>query len=117
MAAMMLCMVMVAMLLMQVMGEGASSKRIDDSLREESCAICHEDFSVYERIDIGDVLPCHPNSFHRTCISTWLRKSSLCPICNRHIPAPARDHTEVCKMRLHTSIHYDVAIFVVLRAK
>jgi len=43
----------------------------------EQCAICIEE---WEPSDLAVMMPCsHP--FHKECISAWLLKSSLCPIC------------------------------------
>ena len=52
-----------------------------------TCAICHEDFAV------GDKLRCLPSCehhYHAGCIGHWLRIKAACPLCNAKVrPAPA----------------------------
>jgi Ring finger domain len=49
----------------------------------EECAICLSSFETDE-ICRELPMPCS-HCFHKTCIDTWLLKSSKCPLCNRSI--------------------------------
>lgn len=51
-------------------------------VREEECVICLEDFD--SRAEVSTT-PCS-HSFHSQCITQWLEKSHLCPICRYHMP-------------------------------
>lgn len=31
-------------------------------------------------IDISDILPCHPRSFHRKCVVQFVQKKQACPM-------------------------------------
>eukprot|EP00386_Alphamonas_edax_P010239 GDKI01033222.1.p1 GENE.GDKI01033222.1~~GDKI01033222.1.p1 ORF type:complete len:280 (-),score=14.99 GDKI01033222.1:183-962(-) len=47
------------------------------------CAICCADF---EPQDTVMPLPCHfKHTFHESCLAKWLRKSEICPTCQRNI--------------------------------
>ena len=47
-----------------------------------TCAICHEDFAI------GDKLRCLPSCehhYHSGCIGHWLRIKAACPLCNAKV--------------------------------
>jgi hypothetical protein len=50
----------------------------------EECAVCLQDFGADEKLR---AMPCS-HAFHQHCISEWLRRKAVCPLC-RH-----RMHTE-----------------------
>lgn len=50
----------------------------------EECAVCLQDFGADEKLR---AMPCS-HAFHQHCISEWLRRKAVCPLC-RH-----RLHTE-----------------------
>ncbi|XP_038979420.1 E3 ubiquitin-protein ligase CIP8-like [Phoenix dactylifera] len=58
-----------------------------EGVREEECVICLEDFDAGAEVSMT---PCS-HSFHRRCITQWLEKSHLCPICRYRMPA-SRSH-------------------------
>jgi Ring finger domain len=67
---------------LEEIGEFKYGDKCEVTLAEE-CAIC---LSTFENIDMCRELPspcCH--CFHKTCIDTWLLKSSKCPLCSRSI--------------------------------
>lgn len=53
------------------------------------CAICLQDFDFDSDDDIR-ALPC-PHAFHRHCISTWLRRDAVCPLCRHQLPTTEQD--------------------------
>nr|XP_019710340.1 E3 ubiquitin-protein ligase RNF115-like [Elaeis guineensis] len=53
-----------------------------EGVREEECVICLEDFVAGAEVS---TIPCS-HSFHSQCITQWLEKSHLCPICRYHMP-------------------------------
>ncbi|XP_073104376.1 uncharacterized protein [Elaeis guineensis] len=53
-----------------------------EGVREEECVICLEDFVAGAEVS---TIPCS-HSFHSRCITQWLEKSHLCPICRYHMP-------------------------------
>lgn len=46
------------------------------------CAICLEGFQDGEEVS---VLPCS-HGFHPHCITKWLRRSNMCPLCRHQLP-------------------------------
>ncbi|CAN6380527.1 unnamed protein product [Urochloa humidicola] len=67
----------------------ASSKAIlrlqevtaSDALQSE-CAVCLQDFDPEETLR---AMPCS-HAFHQQCISGWLRRNGLCPLCRHELP-------------------------------
>ncbi|XP_038973653.1 E3 ubiquitin-protein ligase SIRP1-like [Phoenix dactylifera] len=53
-----------------------------EGVQEEECVICLEDFDAGAEVSMT---PCS-HSFHSRCITQWLEKSHLCPICRYHMP-------------------------------
>lgn len=54
----------------------------------EECAICLNDFRDDERLR---AMPCS-HAFHYHCISQWLRRNAVCPLCRRPMfPDPTRE--------------------------
>lgn len=54
---------------------------VADSVQE--CAICSDTFKESEKVT---VLPCgSQHIFHETCIKTWIRINSVCPMCRTPI--------------------------------
>ncbi|CAI9770719.1 unnamed protein product [Fraxinus pennsylvanica] len=52
-----------------------------DDLEQRECCICLNKPCVGEEISI---LPCL-HAYHSKCISAWLMKSKLCPLCRKHV--------------------------------
>ena len=53
-----------------------------------TCAICHEDFAVGEKLRC---LPSCEHHFHAGCIGHWLRIKAACPLCNAKVkPKPVK---------------------------
>ena len=51
---------------------------------ESECAICFEDFEDGEEVS---VMPCsHGHEFHPICITKWLGRSNMCPLCRHQLP-------------------------------
>ncbi|KAG2622997.1 RING-H2 finger protein ATL74-like [Panicum virgatum] len=51
---------------------------------ESECAICLEDFEDGEEVS---VMPCaHGHEFHTICITKWLGRSNMCPLCRHQLP-------------------------------
>ena len=49
------------------------------------CTICLEDFEDGEEVT---VMPCgRGHEFHPACITRWLGKSNMCPLCRHQLPA------------------------------
>ncbi|KAG1371064.1 E3 ubiquitin-protein ligase RING1-like [Cocos nucifera] len=53
-----------------------------EGFREEECVICLEDFDARAEVSMT---PCS-HSFHSQCITEWLKKSHICPICRYPMP-------------------------------
>ena len=51
------------------------------ALKEDKCPIC---LQKYKSADIIKEFPCK-HIFHKTCISKWLKKSNVCPICKHDL--------------------------------
>lgn len=49
---------------------------------KQSCPICFEDFQTADQII---TLPSCDHTFHSACISRWLLKSPLCPMCRSNV--------------------------------
>ncbi|XP_051144198.1 RING-H2 finger protein ATL67-like [Andrographis paniculata] len=47
-------------------------------MEDIQCAIC---LSEYEEKEVVRIMPKCGHSFHLSCIDTWLRKQSTCPVC------------------------------------
>ncbi|KAF8720969.1 hypothetical protein HU200_023376 [Digitaria exilis] len=48
------------------------------------CSICLEGFEDGEEVS---VIPCsHRHGFHPACITKWLGRSNMCPICRHQLP-------------------------------
>uniref|UniRef100_A0A0E0MJM3 RING-type domain-containing protein n=1 Tax=Oryza punctata TaxID=4537 RepID=A0A0E0MJM3_ORYPU len=53
------------------------------------CVICMEEFVAGDEVC---VMPCSGNhSFHRHCITEWLGRSNVCPLCRHALPAEGQD--------------------------
>ncbi|KAI8891780.1 hypothetical protein BC833DRAFT_613310 [Globomyces pollinis-pini] len=50
-------------------------------LKSTECVICLEDFN--QRV-LVTTLACD-HSFHKKCISDWLKRNAACPICRREV--------------------------------
>ncbi|CAD6257975.1 unnamed protein product [Miscanthus lutarioriparius] len=48
----------------------------------EECAVCLQDFRADEMLR---AMPCS-HAFHQHCISEWLRRNVVCPLCRRRLP-------------------------------
>lgn len=47
----------------------------------EDCLVCLQDFSADETLR---AMPCS-HAFHHQCISQWLRRNAICPVCRHHL--------------------------------
>ncbi|KAG2614869.1 hypothetical protein PVAP13_3NG014600 [Panicum virgatum] len=57
---------------------------------ESECAICFEDFEDGEEVS---VMPCsHGHEFHPICITKWLGRSNMCPLCRHQLPTGVDGH-------------------------
>nr|TKW23023.1 hypothetical protein SEVIR_4G265900v2 [Setaria viridis] len=63
--------------------EVAAVERSDAS-GEEECVICLCGFRVEETLR---AMPACAHAFHHHCISEWLRRNPVCPLCRRRLPA------------------------------
>ena len=61
--------------LQEVMGRSRSGSG-------EECAVCLQDFRADEMLR---AMPCS-HAFHQHCISEWLRRNVVCPLCRRRLP-------------------------------
>ncbi|KAG2615839.1 hypothetical protein PVAP13_3NG050375 [Panicum virgatum] len=51
----------------------------------EDCAVCLQSFCADEK-------PCsHAFQFHQDCISEWLRRNAVCPLCRHQLPPAEED--------------------------
>ena len=48
----------------------------------QTCAICHDDFCLGEKIC---TLPACGHAYHCLCITHWLKIKAACPLCNRAV--------------------------------
>lgn len=48
------------------------------SVEDAQCTIC---LSEYQEKEVLRIMPNCGHSFHLSCIDTWLRKQSTCPVC------------------------------------
>ncbi|KZV21835.1 hypothetical protein F511_13638 [Dorcoceras hygrometricum] len=48
------------------------------SAEDAQCTIC---LSEYQEKEVLRIMPSCGHSFHLSCIDTWLRKQSTCPVC------------------------------------
>jgi len=48
----------------------------------ETCPICYEDYKIGDEIVS---LPKCSHAFHPECVTEWLMKTPLCPICRRNV--------------------------------
>ncbi|CAO2182349.1 unnamed protein product [Urochloa humidicola] len=73
----------------------ATSEAIDKGLQQvagrsregEECAVCLQDLLSDETLG---AMPCS-HAFHHHCISQWLRRNAVCPICRHRLPTPEED--------------------------
>ncbi|XP_043718465.1 E3 ubiquitin-protein ligase Os04g0590900-like [Telopea speciosissima] len=57
----------------------------DGFVEETDCSVCLNEFQEDERVRL---LPKCSHAFHLTCIDTWLRAHSNCPLCRANIVIP-----------------------------
>ncbi|CAL4974037.1 unnamed protein product [Urochloa decumbens] len=55
----------------------------------EECAVCQQDFGADETLR---AMPCS-HAFHQYCVSQWLRRNPICPLC-RHRLLPEEDEDD-----------------------
>ncbi|CAL4961138.1 unnamed protein product [Urochloa decumbens] len=55
----------------------------------EECAVCLQDFGADETLR---AMPCS-HAFHQHCVSQWLRRNPVCPLC-RHRLLPEQEEEE-----------------------
>lgn len=53
----------------------------NEEMTKESCSICLDDYVMEDKIT---VLPCG-HKYHYNCISNWLKRNAVCPLCKREI--------------------------------
>ncbi|KAJ4711712.1 RING/U-box superfamily protein [Melia azedarach] len=63
---------------------------ISDSVSQESCAICKDEFSVHSE---AKELPCK-HLYHSECILTWVSNHSSCPLCRFQLPTATKVSTD-----------------------
>ncbi|KAL9420897.1 hypothetical protein AB3S75_038466 [Citrus x aurantiifolia] len=63
-------------------GMRMNSVEISESLSQESCAICKDEFSLHSE---AKQLPCN-HLYHSECILPWLSHQSSCPLCRFQLP-------------------------------
>ncbi|KAF8689169.1 hypothetical protein HU200_041952 [Digitaria exilis] len=56
----------------------------------EECAICLNDFRADETLR---AMPCS-HAFHQHCISEWLRRNGVCPLCRHRLPTASTPNEE-----------------------
>ncbi|CAL4896941.1 unnamed protein product [Urochloa decumbens] len=49
---------------------------------QSECAVCLQDFDPEETLR---AMPCS-HAFHQQCISDWLRRNGVCPLCRHELP-------------------------------
>ena len=54
-----------------------------DDLKEQTCNICLEEFSLGQEMRKLDCSHC----FHKGCVDRWLATVASCPVCKREISA------------------------------
>ncbi|RCV22866.1 hypothetical protein SETIT_4G253600v2 [Setaria italica] len=64
--------------------EVAAAERSDASGEEEECVICLRGFRAEETLR---AMPAWAHAFHHHCISEWLCRNPVCPLCRRWLPA------------------------------
>jgi len=77
----------------------ASTETIQRLLREvragdasqTECAVCLQDYAAEETIR---AMPVCAHAFHHHCISEWLSRNAVCPICRRELPLPTHQDQE-----------------------
>ncbi|XP_030533828.1 RING-H2 finger protein ATL39-like [Rhodamnia argentea] len=52
------------------------------SLEDAQCSIC---LGEYQEREVLRIMPKCGHNFHLSCIDTWLRKRSTCPVCRLHV--------------------------------
>ena len=60
----------------------------DDLEKQDSndtCCICMDDFNADNKKELVVVLPCKAHYFHELCITEWMRKQNLCPVCRHEV--------------------------------
>lgn len=62
-------------------GSVAAAECLDQS-EDDVCCICMDDFAADKSQQLV-VLPCKAHFFHEACITEWMRKQNVCPVC-RH---------------------------------
>jgi len=65
-----------------VLGKPEKIKKKDNSIMEESCLICMENYKVSE---FKRTLPKCNHAFHKKCIDKWLKKNCTCPVCSDNL--------------------------------
>ncbi|CAD6270805.1 unnamed protein product [Miscanthus lutarioriparius] len=79
--------------------DAASTEAIQRLLREvragdasqTECAVCLQDYAAEETIR---AMPVCAHAFHRHCISEWLSRNAVCPICRCELPLPTHQDQE-----------------------
>ncbi|XP_066360346.1 uncharacterized protein [Miscanthus floridulus] len=62
--------------------------RAGDASSQTECAVCLQDYDAEEKIR---AMPVCAHAFHHHCISEWLSRNAVCPICRRELPLPAQE--------------------------
>ena len=66
------------------------------SAGEEQCAVCRQDFRADETLR---AMPCS-HAFHQHCISEWLRRNAVCPLCRCRLPEEEEEDKQRRKIDL-----------------